>query len=316
MKSEIIVELNVHYFLSEEGVHQMNAKTFNECQKQLILALEAYSSNSTEVQVDVIARGEGGVIDGFIIKFLSDVAYDLFKDKIKGFIQKIIKRFFANDLQNKRMSDAEVAQIWAEYKPLLEQGIMTKEEVEIIAKGNDNLVQLVSNYYKKILGEQTIVAINASANVENQPIISQTIEKKHFPLKIVEDISHQETETITATDIQIVSPVLQTKHGENWRGMFNGISIEFKVEDKLFLSQVYNNEIKFGSFTIIRCNLAIVHIFNEDGIEDEKKRKFIVKEVLNWADDETLQYQDTKTYRRIKDNKRQLSFDFEGNNHN
>ena len=294
MKSEIIVELNVHYFLSEEGVHQMNAKTFNECQKQLILALEAFGSNSTEVQVDVIARGEGGVIDGFIIKFISDVVYDL---------------------QNKRMSDAEVAQIWAEYKPLLEQGIMTKEEVEIIAKGNDKLVQLVSNYYKKILEEQTIVAINASANIEKQPIISQTIEKKHFPLKVVEDISHQETETIAATDIQIVSPVLQTKHGENWRGIFNGNSIDFKVEDKLFLSQVYNNEIKFGSFTIIRCNLSIVHIFNEDGIEEEKKRKFVVKEVLNWADDETLQYQDTKTYRKIKDNKRQLSFDFE-NTHN
>lgn len=313
MKSQVIVELNVHYFLLEEGVHQMNAKIFNECQKQLILALEAYSSNSTEVQVDVIARAEGGVIDGLIIKFLSDVAYDLFKDKIKGIIQKIIKYFFANDFQNKRMSDMDVAQIWAEYKPLIEQGIITKEEIEIIAKGNEKLVQLVSNYYKKIIDEQAIVAINATANIERQTIVSQTIEKKHFPLKVVEDISHQETETIEATDIQIVSPVLQTKHGENWKGIFSGTTIEFKVEDKLFLSQVYNNEIKFGSFTIIRCTLTIVHIFNEDGIEDEKKRKYIVKAVLNWADDETLQYQETKTYRRIKDDRKQLSFDFESN---
>lgn len=74
------------------------------------------------------------------------------------------------------------------------------------------------------------------------------------------------------------------------------------------MKQVYNNEIKFGAATIIKCNLQIRQkTTNVEGDTTVKEEfEYIVKDVLTWADDEHYQ-NETKRYKRIKEEKRQLS---------
>ena len=66
-----------------------------------------------------------------------------------------------------------------------------------------------------------------------------------------------------------------------WRGIYSGLPIEFKIDDKDFLEQVYDQEIKFGNGTSITCTY------------------YIVKLITQWSDDEHFQY-DTKKYKKIK----------------
>ena len=84
-----------------------------------------------------------------------------------------------------------------------------------------------------------------------------------------------------------------------WRGIYSGLPIEFKIDDKDFLEQVYDQEIKFGNGTSITCNLQIeTKTTIKDDIE-EAKTYYIVKLITQWSDDEHFQY-DTKKYKKIK----------------
>ena len=81
-----------------------------------------------------------------------------------------------------------------------------------------------------------------------------------------------------------------------WRGIYSGLPIEFKIDDKDFLEQVYDQEIKFGNGTSITCNLQIeTKTTIKDDIE-EAKTYYIVKLITQWSDDEHFQY-DTKKYK-------------------
>ena len=83
-----------------------------------------------------------------------------------------------------------------------------------------------------------------------------------------------------------------------WRGIYSGLPIEFKIDDKDFLEQVYDQEIKFGNGTSITCNLQIeTKTTIKDDIE-EAKTYYIVKLITQWSDDEHFQY-DTKKYKKI-----------------
>ena len=86
-----------------------------------------------------------------------------------------------------------------------------------------------------------------------------------------------------------------------WRGIYSGLPIEFKIDDKDFLEQVYDQEIKFGNGTSITCNLqqnnmTIISITHDI---EEAKTYYIVKLITQWSDDEHFQY-DTKKYKKIK----------------
>ena len=112
---------------------------------------------------------------------------------------------------------------------------------------------------------------------------------------------------IVGTTIRILSPVLQQGHGKVWRGYYSAKPIDFKVLDKEFLKQVYDNEIKFGTNTVITCTLIISTMQKiENGEENDIKTEYAVKDVLKWEDDDTFQNY-TKRYKKIKDDERQLT---------
>jgi hypothetical protein len=76
------------------------------------------------------------------------------------------------------------------------------------------------------------------------PIGNYKIERKDFSNQIVEDINYNEILEIAGTTIGISSPVLQQGYNRSWKGIYSGNNIDFSIEDKDFLKQVYNNEIK------------------------------------------------------------------------
>lgn len=52
MKSSKELELHLHYVLQQEGIHQMDAKVHNECEKQFLLALDALKAYTGDFHVE------------------------------------------------------------------------------------------------------------------------------------------------------------------------------------------------------------------------------------------------------------------------
>lgn len=294
------IELHLHYLLQEEGVHQMDAKVHNECEKQFLLALDALKAYTGEFHVEVKVPNEGGVIDEFIIQLLDPSISDF----VKLFLASFLTYYFTKR-GNKREDILKGIEIIEKIK----EKKLTEDEALAIVATDKNLRKIVSNYYRSAEKETQIKCIETSSNElgmrENATI--KRIERKDFQSHIVETDTSEDTQTIEGTTIGVFSPILQKGHGKTWNGIYSGKTIQFKVEDKEFLEQVYNNEVKFGSATTIKCTLQIKRkeTRTEGDTTIKEDFEYIVKDVLTWADDEHFQ-SETKRYKKIKADKRQL----------
>ena len=172
------------------------------------------------------------------------------------------------------------------------------------------LKKCVSNYFKSLDKASEVISVDACirAKGETQPFSSAKIEKADFTKKILLDTTIEDKTEMAGTTIHILSPVLQKGHGKVWRGYYSGKTIDFKVLDKDFLKQVYDNEIKFGANTVITCTLVTSTKQKiENNEEIEIKTEYAIKDVLKWEDGNTLQNY-TKRYKKIKADERQLDF--------
>lgn len=278
----------------------MDAKIHNECERQLLLALDALKAYTGEFHVEVKVPNKGGVIDEFILQLF---------DPSMGEIVKIFLAAFLTYYFTKKGNKREDILKGIEIVEKIKEKKLTEEEALAIVANDKNLRKIVSNYYKSVEKEPQIKSIETSSNEvgqhENTPI--RRIERKDFQSHIVETDTSEETQVIEGTTIGVFSPILQKGHGKTWNGIYSGKTIQFKVEDKEFLEQVYNNEVKFGSATTIKCTLQIKRKKTQTEGEPNIKEDFeyFVKDVLTWADDEHFQ-SETKRYKKIKADKRQL----------
>lgn len=61
-------KIHLHYLLSKEGIHVMDAKVHNECERHFLRALDAIKQYTGDFQIEVSVPNEGGYIDEFLIK--------------------------------------------------------------------------------------------------------------------------------------------------------------------------------------------------------------------------------------------------------
>jgi len=295
---ENIFDFQIHYYLNQEDLHQMDAKILNECERQLLDAFDFVKAYTGYFKIEVTPKKEGGLIESFIIVAIIIGKSDTFKNLINALIQK----FFSSSQTKLANSNARI-----ELYEKVKNGTLTKEEAEELID-EKKVRKCVSNYFKSLEKANTVTSVEASMKKEGdiEPFSSSKIIKADFTKKILSDTTTEEKTETAGTTIRILSPVLRQGHGKVWKGYYLGKTIEFKVLDKEFLEQVYNNEIKFGANTVITCTLiTITKKKVENGEYTNLKPEYAVKDVLQWEDDYTFK-NSTKRYKKIKADEQQL----------
>lgn len=294
--------IELHYDLFTKNSHTMDALAYNKAEYNLILALSYLNKYvDGEIKVKVEAKQEGSIID--ILQVIID------NPNVKHIADILIAALIGNWFRPKIHRTEEIKNR-LEIVEKIKDGNCTKEEAEILVSGDKRLTRWCSEYFKSIHGTREVRQITASVISNDMTIEKETIEDVEFDKKIISTEEKTETNMIKGTTIHIVSPIL-TKLDKNlsWRGIYSGKPIDFKVEDREFLKQVYDHEIKFGNGTYITCSLSITSktTSNDDG-DIKIEHTYIVKDVSQWADDDTFQYF-TKRYKRKQTQKdsRQLS---------
>lgn len=305
-KEAKIISIEFDYGLYIDDAHQMDARTYNECERQLLNALDHLKKYTGNFKVDVIAKKEGSVVGTFLVSLCADVA----KDGTVNLLGALCKRIF------RRRDVLEDAQKRLDILERLKTGNFTAEEAQIIVDGDAKLTECVSKFYKPLAQCPEIRDVSGSIAEKTQngkiPIDNYRIERKDFNNQIIEDVNYDETTTIAGTTIGISSPVLQQGYNRCWKGVYSGRNIDFSIEDKEFLKQVYNNEIKFGAQTVIKCDLKIIKHIVVDKTDNRTKETFeyIVTFVHSWEDSENFQRY-SKRYKKMKINQRQQEINFD-----
>lgn len=298
MTEENAFEFQIHYHLNQEDLHQMDARVFNECERQLLDAFDIVKTFTGGYNIEIAPKKKGGLIEILVIPAITIIGYETVKNLFDALIQK-----FFSSTQTKLTNTKDRIEILEKIK----SGNLTKEEAEILVD-DKKIRKCVSNYFKSLDKANNVTYVDASANAkgEIEPFSSAQIVKADFSKKILSDTTIEDKTETAGTTIRILSPVLQQGYNKVWWGYYSGEKIEFRVLDKEFLAQVYNNEIKFGSNTSITCTLvtSIKHKI-ENGEEMDVKIEYAVKDVIQWEDDNTFQNH-TKRYKKIKAAERQL----------
>lgn len=294
VENKRIIEL--HYELFVASRHSMDALSYNRAEYNLILAiryLKKYVGSGFIVNVE--AKREGSIID--TIQVIVD------DPSVKHIFDVLLGAFIAHWFRPKIHKTEEIKNR-LEIIEKIKSGNLSKDEAELIISGDKTLIKWCSNYYKSIQDSQEVSQITASFISNTKTIDQATIAHNNFDEKIITSEERTETKTIEGATIHIVSPILaRVSRKILWKGVYSGESIDFKVDDPEFLAQVYNHEIKFGNGTYITCALTITTLTktNDDG-EIKVEHSYIVKNVSQWADDETFKYY-TKRYKRIQKEK-------------
>lgn len=291
--------LDLHFSLIDPKSHSMNAFVFNECEKSVILALrELQKYIDYELDIDVFAKDEGGVIGRYWIKIKPKVkASAPYAATIMGILVTAWANnwFTPKDPVQKQILDK------IEIVDKIKTGKITQDEFDYIAEGDSELKKLKNNFFNNSIKEENITEVEVGIN--NKRTIK--LQSSDFDRQISRFETRIETITKEGVSVYIVSPILikVPNSKAKWRGIYLGDLIEFSLKDQEFLKSVENKDVKFGSGTKIKCSLQITlkTSYNEYG-EEYEKISYSVKEVYE-AEDEDIYDTGIKKFKKKREPK-------------
>ena len=296
------ITLQIHYHLLDEKTHFIDARVYNECEHHFLDALDTIKEYIGDFSIIVTPVQNGSLISELGVSTANSSSEGLFAALINAFTTR-----------NSRMLDEMLKR--ADVIDRIKSGNYSFEEAMAIVGSNKKMRKAVSKFFESAQRDATITSIEASMNNPQTNFYhSSIIGRPDFRNQIISEETHKESDEIEGTTIAILSPVLQKGYSKPWYGYYSGNLIKFKVDDAEFLKQVYNNEVKFGAATTIKCRLRIENnIITIEGESTSKEPEYFVKEVYEWVDDEHYQTM-TKRYKRKKEEENQLSIPFPDEN--
>jgi len=203
----------------------------------------------------------------------------------------------------------------SQIKELIKGGILSEEEFEYIAENDKSLKRLKSNFFKIAKQEKTVKEIEAQGfRADNTPLFEpKKIARIEFDQCILPETAETETDTKEEQiKIYIVAPVLIKGRKDNWKGMMDDVSIDFKMNDKDFLDKVHRHEIKFSNGTFINCVLKTTKTTKYP--EEKTNIAHEIIEVLSWGEEENIKILKRKRKRQKTENMQQVTlFECTGN---
>lgn len=297
MVKNIQFSLEFHYEFYDDSIHVMDARSFNFCELQLLKAIEELQKyvGEAKIEVGIEKRAEGSLIETIILT-LENLS------ESKAFIALLTA--FLTYFFTKKRSKLEDVNKRLEILDKIKKADLTKEEALALIGKDPILKKLISSYYNRLAEQNEVKSVAVKGKHEDVQFANASIDSVDFKTHIVEE--REAKQVYMGTTLGVCSPVLISGHGKKWKGIFNGKVIEFTVEDKSFLQQVYHNDFKFGSTTTLKCDLVEkTKVLNDNFHEIIGEPTYAVIKVDEVNDNEHFQ-RFTKRYRKQEADARQL----------
>jgi len=301
------IELNrleLHYWL-KNNLHTMDAIVQNKCEEDFInILLEIARVFNTKIEIETEAISEGGLRRYYNIiskeegrkavittAIITAIATSIIVTPITTSITKVIELAIENFFEDKNKKKQEEEKTRLEIEKL-------KQEIKINSiRLNENLIikGIKNDFYKKLEQYSKVEKLSLSLKDEtNEDVIAERIiDKSQFKnyqdysrianlrnaivynsqINIMDKLIEIKDEEINDALIEIVSPDFSV-NSDNWKGLFKGKLISFKIKSIEFNSLVQSGSIEFKKGTIINCSIIIKY----------KNRRTKIYEVLSVND--------------------------------
>ena len=269
------IRLQLHYCFNDKELHSMNAEIHNECEKQFLMAIMHLNKYLDEpIIIDIIPSEEGGFIDIFILFINHPAALVL--------LTSLGTAFFYSKLPAKLTTSEETNIKIENISKLNEMSIdvkLTEEQFDYIVSDDKYLKKLKNSFFKTAKKERNIKQIQfTGTNIKDKVIIPTiTVNYDDFD-NLLEAVENDVEEIVTFERIYIVAPVLTRGRRLNWKGLWNGKPISFKLENSDYLEKVYSHQIRFTNGSFIDCELIVEKTINYN--KDTTEFRYYVETII------------------------------------
>lgn len=264
-------EIVFHYHLTDE-LHQIDAKIHNDAEKEILgLIYDVFEVLKIDADISLVLETEGGWRDIFkvCIKGITTVG------ALSGLIYPIIVSAITSnpELENEQIENlrAQTELIKIQTKQIKEKEIKDKSKQikEAIVINNiynncadlnlsDNIAKREkrqSNLYNNINKDASISAFSIETSSNNTFTEISKVERSNFQSFIKE--THDERTIDEDATIELVAPIINGNAKLKWKGVYNGILIDFYMKDKEFRNKIFQNEVHFENHTTMSAVLEI-----------------------------------------------------------
>lgn len=307
-------KFEMHYYFSDDS-HSMSAIVRNKCEAEFIaVALDVAETLGFQLELDCEALKEGGLRE--IWKALGENSAQI---AILISTLALIWSITPNtdkelvDLQKEdlRLSIEQRKEALKKIKEDVENNKITTETIEIASKVASRSYKVVtrkSNFYKTLSTYEKVSQVGyRELNSEGKPLTNETvIVRKNFPQFI---LTSQDLKPLkdSSAYIEIVAPVL-TNGKAKWKGIYEGQSISFSMDDKEFKMAVVSQQLSFKNGDGIVCELLIHKKVDELGdiVTSGYSVDVVLENVHSGISGETAQGKRHRHTQRMKDSQNDM----------
>lgn len=273
MQLEQAMKFQLHYFFGD-GSHIMDAVVRHRCEGQLLRIIDEIS-NTLHIPLtpQTEAYTEGGlkevwtfvksnpyflaVATGVLINVLSD------KISIDRELINLQKESLRLEIQEKQLNIHKLKkEIDSGEKKVVES---ITNDVVFILNHNYRAIRSRSEFYKNLQGFHKVTQISSQIfDFQNHPISEpKVVDRNQFKNFILhtDELPKERDESAT---IDVISPVLK-KEKYKWRGVYEGVPIDFYMKDKDFKESIFQQQVSFTNGVSLVCVLEISKKMNEAG---------------------------------------------------
>ncbi len=312
--------LELHYFLTND-THDFDAFVRNRCESELLLiAKDIMTSLNLNIEIISEIPTEGGFTEfwKFLEKNKAEIAVGI---SAISLIVQIINGIMArvpvtNPLQDKQeqVLNLDIEERKLRIEALKKDKVNDQDSEKLLEEAidffNTNIktIKHKSNFYQTLQNYLNVTKISTQAYEDITPKGQPNVVERNNFSKFVLTTNELPEQTVENAIIEIIAPVL--KNGKyKWKGVYEGDTIDFSMEDIEYKKSVVKKEITFESGFYIEALLKVRKVIDDFGIIQNRGYR-VVTVLGRVVDNKVIETEQGKRYRRIKaDLKKQTKMD-------
>ena len=300
--------IELHYYLAENA-HSIDAILRNRCEAELLAIFQEVAMTlGVPCEIEAQALTEGGLREIWkwigenstqlnvvlpVVAILIALAPPLYESEEEALSKELTEL----SIEEKRL---QIEKLRRELKQVGSgsEGAIREKAVEVLRR-DPKIVVRRSNFYKNLLDRENVEYVGFTPLDPNLlPMESERrIPHSNFERFVLTSHSIKPI-TIEDAKIEIVSPVLR-EGNYRWKGIYDGQTIGFTMQDSDFKSLVIREEITFQHGTFLECVLNIQRKLDEVG-EIEITGYVVTTVIRKYDDRQSIETPQGRAYKHVK----------------
>lgn len=304
------MKVEFHYYFNDDS-HQMDAVVRHRCEGEILKIIGEISQIlNIQFKPQTEAYIEGGLKEiwsfaksnPYILGVFTGVLINVLSSQINidRELVNLQKESLRLEIQEKKLNIYKLKKEVNSNEPKVLGSI--SDDLIFILNNEYRVIRSRSDFYKNLDRYPKIVKISGrQLDINNLPVSKPEIVEKEQFKKFILSTDELPPEVDENASIEVVSPVLK-KGKFKWKGIYDGVSIDFYMKDKDFKDSIFHQQVSFTNGISLRCVLKISKKMNEIG--EIYVSNYSVLTVISWHFGEnTVETKQGRKYFRDKENK-------------